>query len=361
MSKRQTLFVEREEAPTYLLLSLVSFGATVIGVRLFLQLTGYPQLGGGTLHIAHLLWGGLALFVAVLLVLIWDNPGAMSSAAVLSGVGIGLFIDEVGKFITSGNDYFYPPAAPIIYGFFLLTVLIYLYVRQPDADHPRRAVLQALEDLQDAFYGAFKDEDVVRLQAKLDLALQSERNAISNLAAMIKEYVQQGNIPIVEDNPGYLRQLARKVSAWPHRLSRHWHRLLIITGLSIIALSAFVTFTALIWVEVFPETLTGTMLANLAAETAKTDVRSLFGQYLRMILEIVIGGISITGIYFILRGNEHRGLVFALVAVILSLTALQLITFYLDQFTAILPALFQLGFLMLILAYRRWYLADPTV
>jgi hypothetical protein len=103
------------------------------------------------------------------------------------------------------------------------------------------------------------------------------------------------------------------------------------------------------------------MLANLAAETAKTDVRSLFGQYLRVILEIVIGGISITGIYFILRENERRGLVFALVAVILSLTALQLITFYLDQFTAILPALFQLGFLLLILAYRRWYIADPIV
>jgi len=200
MSVRRTIFVEREEAPTYLLLSLVSFGATVIGVRLFLQLTGYPQLGGGMLHIAHLLWGGLALFVAVLLVLIWDNPGAMSSAAVLSGVGIGLFIDEVGKFITRGNDYFYPPAAPIIYGFFLLTVLIYLYVRQPDADHPRRAILQALEDLQDAFYGVFTDEDVASLQAKLDLALHSDRTAISNLAGMIKEYVQQGNIPIVEDN-----------------------------------------------------------------------------------------------------------------------------------------------------------------
>jgi len=358
MSKSRTLFVEREEAPTYLLLSLVSFGGTVIGVRLFLQLTGYPQLGGGTLHIAHLLWGGLALFVAVLLVLIWDNPGAMSSASVLSGVGIGLFIDEVGKFITSSNDYFYPPAAPIIYGFFLLTVLVYLYVRRPDADHPRRAILQALEDLQDAFYGVFKDEDVTRLQAKLNLALQSERAAISNLAVMINEYIQQGNIPIAEDNPSYLRQLVRKVSAWHHHLNRHWYRLMILTGLIIITLSAVVTFAALVWVEVFPETLTGTVFVNLAAEAVKTDVPSIFGQYLSVILEIVIGGISITGIYFIVRGNERRGLAFALVAVVFSLTALQLITFYLNQFTAILPAIFQLGFLLLILAYRRWYLAD---
>lgn len=358
MSKYRTIFVEREEAPTYLLLSLVSFGATVVVVRLFLQLTGYPQLGGGTLHIAHLLWGGLALFVAVLLVLIWDNPGAMSSAAVLSGIGIGLFIDEVGKFITSSNDYFYPPAAPIIYGFFLLTVLIYLFVRQPDEDHPRRAILQALEDFQDAFYGVFKDEDVARLQAKLDLALQSERSAISDLAAMLNDYIRQGNIPIVEDNPGYFRQLVRKISAWAHCLNRHWHRWLILTGLLIIAMSALLTFAGLVLVNSFPENLTGTMLANLAAEAVKTDVGSLFGQYLRVFLEIVIGGISIAGIYYFLRGNERLGVAFALIAAILSLTALQLITFYLDQFTAILPALFQLGFLLLILAYRRWYLTE---
>jgi hypothetical protein len=47
----------------------------------------------------------------------------------------------------------------------------------------------------------------------------------------------------------------------------------------------------------------------------------------------------------------------ALVAVILSVTALQLLTFYLDQFTAVIPTLLQFGFLLLILQYRRWYLS----
>ena len=117
MVKRRQFIVERHEAESYVLISLVSFAITIIAVRLFLELTGYPQVGNSTLHVAHLLWGGLLLFVSVMMTLIWDNPSFMRVAAALSGVGIGLFIDEVGKFITQNNDYFFPPAAPIIYRF----------------------------------------------------------------------------------------------------------------------------------------------------------------------------------------------------------------------------------------------------
>jgi divalent metal cation (Fe/Co/Zn/Cd) transporter len=35
---------------------------------------------------------------------------AIQASALLSGIGIGLFINEVGKFITQTNDYFFPPA-----------------------------------------------------------------------------------------------------------------------------------------------------------------------------------------------------------------------------------------------------------
>jgi hypothetical protein len=45
--------------------------------------------------------------------------------------------------------------------------------------------------------------------------------------------------------------------------------------------------------------------------------------------------------------------------VVLSLTAVQLVTFYLNQFAGILPTLFQFAFLLVILTSQRWYLA-PT-
>src|SRR5512136_1586725 len=123
--------VKRQDAEHYVLLTLLSFAASVTLTRLFLSLSGYPQIGGGELHVAHMLWGGLLLFVAALLPLVLTNRWAYSAGALLAGAGVGLFIDEVGKFITKSNDYFYPAAAPIIYAFFLLTVLLYLEIRRP--------------------------------------------------------------------------------------------------------------------------------------------------------------------------------------------------------------------------------------
>lgn len=69
--------------------------------------------------------------------------------AILSGVGIGLFVDEIGKFLTQNSDYFYPPAAPIIYAFFLIGVLIYLQVKRPSLSSPRSELYFTLEMMED--------------------------------------------------------------------------------------------------------------------------------------------------------------------------------------------------------------------
>ena len=124
--------VKRYRSEQYVLISLVTFALTVVLLRVILKLTGYAQIGNDSIHIAHVLWGGLGLFAGSL----WSSwcsrtAGRSSLGAVLSGGGVGLFIDEVGKFITQSNNYFTPAAAPIIYALFLATVLVYLRVRRP--------------------------------------------------------------------------------------------------------------------------------------------------------------------------------------------------------------------------------------
>lgn len=99
---------------------LVSAVVTVLSIRLYLYLTGYPQVGGDTLHIAHMLWGGLGMLIAFGLLLLLANPVWKPTAALVGGIGFGAFIDELGKFITKDNDYFYQPTIAVMYAVFIV-------------------------------------------------------------------------------------------------------------------------------------------------------------------------------------------------------------------------------------------------
>jgi hypothetical protein len=134
----------------------VSFGVTVVGTRLYLSLAGWPQIGGGDYHIAHALWGGLLLLVGGVSTLLWSNAWVPRATALCVGVGCGLFIDEVGKFITARNDYFTPLAAPIIYAFFLAVLGIAVVARRPplapaeQRDRPTRPLVARFTRLERA-------------------------------------------------------------------------------------------------------------------------------------------------------------------------------------------------------------------
>ncbi len=331
--------VRRDYAENYLLTSLAAFAVTVIATRLFLELTGYPQIGNEVLHIAHALWGGLLLIVGVLLPIAFANRWAIQASALLGGVGIGLFIDEVGKFITQANDYFFPPALALIYGFFLVLVFVYLHFRRPQEADPRRALYHVFEGLQDALDGDLDQEEAARIFAQLEVARGSERPALIGLANAIGAYLETEAEHLASADPGVFRRVRYRLESFVQGLGRGVYR-------------GAVTLLLAIWVF-SSASYTAYLLTGSTLESQAQPWRIAI-----LLLQAAIGGLMLAALLAWLRRRERVGIEFAEGGLLLSLVALQTIEFYLSQLSALGATLLQVGFLVVLMGYRRWHLGD---
>jgi hypothetical protein len=146
---------------------LIAAITTVLVIRTQLWLTHYPQLGGGGLHIAHLLWGGMFMVLAIGILLVFLGRGARRPAALIGGVGFGFFIDELGKFITEDNDYFFKPAAGVIYLIFILMFLLIRRLARGRALSTDERAANAVYLAIDATHGRLRERDRERAVALL--------------------------------------------------------------------------------------------------------------------------------------------------------------------------------------------------
>jgi hypothetical protein len=354
--------VKREKAERYMLLSVVSFAATVVVVRLFLQLTGYPQVGSSELHLAHLLWGGLALFIAALLPLILANRWAYTAGALLSGIGVGLFIDEVGKFITQNNDYFYPPAAPIIYAFFMATVLVYLRVRRPPSGDPRGELYRAFDDLTEVLDHDLDPQEHDALEARLKrVAQQSMDPNTARLAKELLEFLRARNLELVQVTPTPWEEAVKRVRAYGRRLvGRRRLKVLLVAGLGALGGLTLLQLVGLSMLALSPTT--GGLVGALKQITDTSHLQTesaVFWFLVRLGLEGCAGAIFLAAAGLLVLGRDWRGVIIGTLGLLLSLTVVNLLVFYFEQFQAIFSTLIQFGLLLGAMTYRRWYIEPP--
>src|SRR2546430_7357827 len=139
------LDVIRNDRPVLVDSFLISAILTVLALRVYLAAAHYPQLGGNGLHIAHVLWGGLLMVVAIGMLLSLLTWPWQRLAALIGGAGFGLFIDELGKFLTSDNNYLFKPTATLIYALFIVLFLLAREVRHFRKLTPRENLVNAIE------------------------------------------------------------------------------------------------------------------------------------------------------------------------------------------------------------------------
>jgi hypothetical protein len=300
---------------------LVCAVATVLFTRAILAASGYPQVGGSKLHIAHVLWGGLLLTAAVVAMLAFLSPAAKPVAAVLGGVGFGLFIDEVGKFVTKDVDYFYRPAIAIIYiAFLVLFAVSRLLARYRFG--PDEAVLIAIDSLERSAVGSLSDER--RAEA---LALLRDTGAAGTLA---------DGVAALLDRAPASDELASPTERLTGRLRRLWQALTVHPRFrelvfAVLAAAAAISIAETAW-------LLRHGVRNLTFSERAFAVTTVVACVL-----LVIGAFRlVTSVLAALRWYEH--------AVLLEILVGQVFLFTSEQFEATLD----LAALLVVWALIRW-------
>lgn len=357
MAKADRKPIRRQKAETYLLITLLSFAISISVTRLFLRLTNYPKIGSGDIHIAHVLWGGLFLFIASLLPLIFANRWTYFYSAAVAGLGVGLFIDEVGKFITSNNDYFYPAAAPIVYAFFLLTLLIYNRIKKPKAFDVRTELYYVFEEMEEVL-----DHDLSQFEKeRLDFRLENIKNHtlhpdIKRLAGVLHDYISHPEMAVVLEKPSrfvtFFSACKNRLTMW---LSRTWFRSVLAAGLASWGLWAISIPFLLIITRESGQRITA-MLSTFFQRGMIHDYSGLPWFEARLAFESGIGIALLVSACLLLIGKDRRAVDFAYAALILSLTVVNLLVFYFDQFSTIINAVLQLILLIGVISYRDKFL-----
>jgi hypothetical protein len=172
-------------AARYLDLFVVGGVSAVLAIRFILRITGYPSLGGARFHIAHMLWGGLLMAAALLAGLSFLGNRTRLWAALVGGIGFGTFIDEIGKFITRDNDYFFQPSIALIYITFVLIYLAFRDLRLRGRISREEYLVNAVHDLEEAIINDLQPEERTRALRYLG-AIAEKDDMTYRLAALIE-------------------------------------------------------------------------------------------------------------------------------------------------------------------------------
>ncbi|WP_240644034.1 hypothetical protein [Antribacter gilvus] len=294
-------------AVRHLVTFLVASVVTVLATRAYLAATGYPQIGGGDLHVAHVLWGGLLMALAMMVLLSYVGPAPRSLGAVVGGVGFGLFIDEVGKFVTADNDYFYAPTAAIIYFVTVLLVLVVEAMHGRREHHPGEYLAVAADRLTAGLAGGFTPS--AREEARV-LAAKGAGEPGAELVADLVEAVPDDDA----DVPDVVRSGADRVVGWLDALvGRTWGAWLAIALILLVSASEVVVGVEVLFGRVpgMPEWMGTAILAAVSASVVL------------LVVGIVVG-----------RRDGLRGAVWVRRAVLVSLLFTQLLVFRAVRWTA---------------------------
>lgn len=333
--------ITRPSAGTSVGLMVASATITVLITRFYLFVTGYPQVGGEIFHIAHAVWGGLLLMIGLFIALAMANRWSALVGGLVGGIGAGLFVDEVGKFITKDNDYFFPLAAPIAYGVLIAFAFAAYMVGRGTRDTSRAHLYAALELMKPALDGPMTQRQLNRVREHVATARDMECDDRTTAIIEGLEHALDEAGRDVDHSPSGATGVIDRLERWEQRFfPTERVRAVCRVGLGVLAVAGLIggpgVLALSLWNLFGPNSLTGnnSMLGGDPGQVAwiAAAVASVTG---------LIAGILAFRAVRRLGANSDRwrsGVQSGLAALGLMLVGVNFLSSYFDQFLVLLDA-----------------------
>ncbi len=323
---------KRENAADLILLLMISALVTILLTRYFLQLLGWPTISFGVWHIAHANWGGMLMVIGVMLVLIFHGEKIRKTAALVSGVGWGLFIDEVGKYITKKNDYWFQPAIIIIYITFIILYLVYRHLENNQIKDTRTLLYTAIDKLADASENNLDENEKQEIIRKLDKVIKKEKDLnIKNLAKELKIFFEKQETRKI-NKKSWWRILIANTGYYSY--NKIFKTKLVVTSLSIFTgVWAIDKIQETVMILINPQKMQMIQkFSNGYDLISKSDFYMMAG---KIFFDSVAAMFFIVGIFFMATKRKFKGLKFFQMGLIVAIFLSSVFKLYFEQFSEV--------------------------
>ncbi len=326
------IFIRNTAARDLLDLFLVSAASSIVLIRFALYLTDYPALGGGKYHVAHMLWGGLLMLVAFVLNFAFLGLRLQKLTAFLGGIGFGVFIDEIGKYVTRDNDYFFHPSVGIIYAIF---VVLYLAITFLTREQPLTSAEYQMNTLRKLEEAVHQDMDIHERAAARQLLARADQQ--DGITKRLHELLYE--VPIVSSGkPGPVRRLRS-------RIAQSYNKLWNLRGSSLAVRWFFILETAMFMLAVL-----GAVYTNLGNVKEFFSGHATYGHSLvvgQLVSTVIAGLFVVMGLSW-LSGSRLRAFEWFRRATLVNLLLTEFFIFSRIQFGAMAGFIFNLLLLIII-------------
>jgi len=313
--------IQKETAPDNILLLMISAIFSLLSVRLYLQLANFPKIGTGSWHVAHAVFGGFFMIFSSLLSISFYGKTIRKTSSILFGLGMGLFVDEIGKLLSSDNDYLFQPAVSLIYIFFVLIFLFYWYLSRNRPVNSKTHLYRSINKFEEIIEEDLQISEKTDIIENLNQAIRSDDSTFTFLAKQLKLIIQKTDV-LTDTKNRSIENFWKKIRSFAYKLFKKKLSLILIIIISLIySLSSIIDFILL--------------FSDQAINT-----NSLF--WFKTLSDLFVSLLFILAIFVRLAKKASKSLAIFQYGLLVNIFLSQIFKFYFQQFQALIGLSFSI-------------------